>query len=217
MLKQICKITACCLLSALFLLMGYGGASAEQRAESPLRIGVAPDNPPIIFTSNGQMKGLEADLAVQLGKDLDRPIEFVKVPWDGLIGALIKGDIDIIMSGMTITEARKVRIAFSEPYLKSGLLAAMRARDKQKYTSLDSIIKAFPNIGVVRGTTGEAFVRKNIPRAGRVVHGDTQAGPVGPKTPPAPCRCSGPSANTSSLPKYLFFTCPMACLMRKGA
>jgi len=55
--------------------------------------------------------------------------------WEDEIEALLNGRIDIIMSGMSITKAREVRIAFTEPYLKSGLLAAFRAEDTKKYTT----------------------------------------------------------------------------------
>jgi len=149
--------------------MSQGSAAAEAPKVEPLRVGVTPNYPPMIFKLNEKITGLEADLAERLGRELGRPVLFVELSWDQQIPALLEGKIDIIMSGMTITEARKVRITFSEPYLKSGLLAAIRAGDSGKYTSVKTIMADFPGVGVMEGTTGEAYVRKNMSKSPRIV------------------------------------------------
>jgi len=140
-----------------------------ESAISPLRVGVTPNNPPMIFKLNGRITGMEADLAKRLGTELNRPVKFVELPWDQQIDALLDGRIDIIMSGMTITKAREVRINFTIPYLKSGLVAAVRASDESKYTTADSIIRSYAPVGVMEGTTSEAFVRKNMPKSPRIL------------------------------------------------
>jgi polar amino acid transport system substrate-binding protein len=72
------------------------------------------------------------------------------------------------MSGMSITEAREVRIMFTDPYLKNGLLIAMRAEDAKKYTSLKNIQQDHLAAGVIKDTTGDVFVQRNLPRARKV-------------------------------------------------
>ncbi|MGZ6210452.1 MAG: transporter substrate-binding domain-containing protein [Syntrophales bacterium] len=129
---------------------------------SPLLVGVTPFYPPIIFKQNQEIKGVEVDLANRLANALDRQAQFVEMDWDELIPALMEGKIDIIMSGMSITEARKVRITFTEPYLSVGLVTLMRAEDVTKYNSLNSIKRADATVGVVEGTTGEVYVRNNF-------------------------------------------------------
>jgi ABC-type amino acid transport substrate-binding protein len=135
----------------------------------PLRVGVFPFYPPMIFKQNEQFAGAEADLAVRLAKMLGRKAEFVELGWEQLIPALMEGKIDIIMSGMTITEARKARVSFAEPYLKMGLATLMRAVDSQQFNSIRSIQESFVTVGVVKGTTGEAFVRKNFLKAANII------------------------------------------------
>ena len=100
---------------------------------------------------------------------LGREAQFIELAWENLIPALMDGKIDIIMSGMSITDARKVRVPFAEPYLKIGLVTLMRAEDSSKFNSLTSIRESFSTIGVVQGTTGEAFVRRNFLKAADII------------------------------------------------
>jgi len=136
--------------------------------DQSLRVGVTPNYPPIIFVLDGRFAGVEADLAQRLGDELRRPVRFVELEWDQQIPALLAGKIDIIMSGMSITEARKVRINFTEPYLKAGLATAMRAEDAARYNSLKKIQEAPDRVGAMANTTGDAFVQRNFPSATRI-------------------------------------------------
>ena len=147
----------------------FAGCASAQMAErqKELRVGVTPDYPPVIFRQNDNIKGIEVGLARKLGEELSRPVRFVILPWKEQIPALMDGRIDIIMSGMSMTKAREVRITFTEPYLKSGLVAAFRAEDAKKYTSKDSILKGSVVVGAVKDTTGDAFVKNNFPNAVR--------------------------------------------------
>jgi ABC-type amino acid transport substrate-binding protein len=162
-------------LLALVALTFAGCATTTDSPPAPevkgdaLRVGVSPDYPPIVFKQNDRITGAEADLALRLGDALGSPVEFVELGWDQLIASLMEGKIDIIMSGMTITEARRVRINFTDPYLKSGLVALMRAEEAGEYGSLQNIRSTVSRVGVVRGTTGEAYVRANFLNAATVI------------------------------------------------
>lgn len=165
-------------IGALFLVACAGGgeprtdAATSQRqavqtpaAVAPLRVGVSTNFPPIIFRQNNRILGAEADLARALAQALNRPLEFVELTWERQIPALLGGQIDIIMSGMSITRARAVRVAFTEPYLRSGLFPMMRPEDLGRFATRQKILQTNATVGVVRGTTGDAFVQKNLPRA----------------------------------------------------
>jgi len=152
-----------------FFFCGCAAIKPKEPAPIPLRVGVAPYYPPMIFKQGDNIKGAEADLALRLAKTLGRQAQFVELSWEHLIPALMERKIDIIMSGMTITEARKARVNFTAPYLKIGLVALMRAEDISKFNSLTSIRESFSTIGVVQGTTGEVFVRNNFPKAANII------------------------------------------------
>ena len=139
-----------------------------------LRVGVSPDAPPIAFRQAGRLAGMEIDLATELAPALGRPLRFVELDWGALIPALLDGRIDVIMSGMTVTEPRQFRIAFGDPYLQSGLAALMRRRDAGRYDSPAKVLDMSARVGVVEGTTGEKFVRAHIPGASISLFGTSQ-------------------------------------------
>jgi ABC-type amino acid transport substrate-binding protein len=156
------------------VLLGLVGCAANevktgQAPVKPILVGVTPNYPPVIFKKNEQITGLEADLARRLAGELKRPIEFVEISWERQIPALLEGKIDIIMSGMTITQARQVRITFSQPYLTSGLMIAFTAENASQYTSLQNIMESVPAVGFVAGTTGEVYARDKFHDGNRMV------------------------------------------------
>jgi len=160
------------IFSIVLLSLGGCATTGVQTGQAPgnsLRVGVTPNYPPVIFKMNEQITGLEADLARRLAQELGRPAEFVEISWEKQIPTLLEGKTDIIMSGMTITQARKVRITFSQPYLTSGLMIAFAAENASKYVSLKAIMESFPDVGFVAGTTGEIYARNTFREGNRMV------------------------------------------------
>lgn len=153
------------LLSIIALL---SGCITKSVAPDPsiLRVGVSPNSQPIIFKQGGQISGIEADYAQRLGTALGRKVVFVEVPWNKQIESLEKNKTDIIMSGMTITAARGIRINFTTPYMQSGMSGLFR-RDSYDPSGLlaSTIINQNKRIGYVQDTTGELFVMQRFPRS----------------------------------------------------
>jgi len=141
----------------------------QKEPANVLRIGVSPNYPPVMFMRNGKFAGVEPDFARMLPKELNRPVRMIAYPWNQLFSALLAGEIDVIMSGVTITKPRQMRMAFTIPYLETGLMTAFRLKDVNRYTSIIRILKSNASVGVVGNTTGEAFVRQHFHYASRVV------------------------------------------------
>jgi polar amino acid transport system substrate-binding protein len=128
-----------------------------------LRVGVTSGSPPLVFRRQGQLTGLEVEMAYRLADALGRELRFLELPWEEQPTALLDGRTDIIMSGMSVTRARSVRMVFGEPYLASGLAVLMRRADTERYDSLEAVRLSTARVGVVEGTTGEIFVRNELP------------------------------------------------------
>ena len=162
-------------LALLVLLVGCASSRPEQASPPPppkpvapeLRVGVTLDSPPFAMQQGMQMVGMEIDFAMRLASDLRRPLRVMALTWAELIPALLDGRIDMIMSGMTITRLRTMRISFSEPYMESGLSVLIRASFADRYRTPAEALSASLRVGVVRGTTAETYVNENY-RSGQI-------------------------------------------------
>lgn len=148
------------------LLLALGGLSVAQTPATakPLRVGVSPVFPPMIFKQGKELAGVEADLARALGQQVGREIVFVELPWKDQIEALTEGKIDIIMSSMSITPARRSMVNFSKPYFVIGQMALVRRENKMDY-ALGFPYKLKGPVGALRATTGEFLVQRDFPKS----------------------------------------------------
>jgi polar amino acid transport system substrate-binding protein len=163
-----CRTFASQLMLAVCALW-VGTADRALAALSPgkaLRVGVAKNLPPMVFVEKGQRRGFEVDLAKGLAEHLGRPVEFVVRKEADLIPALLAGKIDIIMSGMTATRERAMRVNFTNPYLRSGQIPLVRVDNSDNIQF--SLMWDKHKVGYQRGTTGESFVQRNLRKAVKV-------------------------------------------------
>jgi polar amino acid transport system substrate-binding protein len=138
-------------------------STAQPVPGGTLRVGITPNMPPLIYRQKGQIAGLEAEFAKGLARHLGRRLEFVELAWEDQIPALLEGKTDIIMSGMSMTDLRRVRIAFSTPYAKTGQMGLIRREDIRRFRTGYYSLVEIPGIGAVRDTTGDVFIRSNLP------------------------------------------------------
>ena len=97
---------------------------------------------PMSFMSVGNnITGFEPDLIRAIAKEAQINIKLVNVEWAGLFGGLITQKFDMVISSVTVLEERKERMAFSDPYLKSGLALVIRKDQKD----IDSFADAKKN------------------------------------------------------------------------
>lgn len=154
-MNKICRI----LLSCLLLVVSQALFAKD------LRVGIAPDAPPLAFHENGQLSGIEVAAAESLGKLMARKIKFVEKPFPELIPALEAGEIDIIMSGMSITEERAKRISFTKPYMDAGQMAIIRFDDAGKFGFKGAIFRPGMKVAVEDHTTGSSFAESRLRNA----------------------------------------------------
>jgi polar amino acid transport system substrate-binding protein len=81
-----------------------------------LRVGFEAGYMPFEMTDKkGNFVGFDIDVAKEMAKAMKVKFTPVNTAWDGIIPALVTGKFDIIMSGMTITQERNLKVNFAEP------------------------------------------------------------------------------------------------------
>src|SRR5687767_13025184 len=112
-----------CLLLTLSGTAVYAEAAAKIGAEPrsfsqimtarTLRVGVYPATPYVMKGVDGKFTGAEIDVAERLAKDLGIAAQFRQYEqWEQLVPALQRGEIDIIISGFSITPERALQVYF---------------------------------------------------------------------------------------------------------
>jgi arginine/lysine/histidine/glutamine transport system substrate-binding and permease protein len=144
----------CCLLIVFVSIF----SASPTKAQKTLKVATEPAFPPFEFQGEGgELVGFDIDLMKAIGKAAGFEVQFLSLPFDGIIPALQAKTVDAAISSMTITAEREKAVDFSRPYFKAGLAIAIKA-DNQTITSLDGLKNK--NIAVQIGTTGAAQAKK---------------------------------------------------------
>jgi len=139
------------------------GSIAEIKSRGTIKIGVFSDKAPFGYVdSNGKNQGFDVVIAQRFAKDLlgdESKVEFVLVDAASRVAYLESGKVDIIMANFTVTDERKQKVDFANPYMKVSL--GIVSPDSAIITSVDQL-KGKKAI-VAKGTTAETYLTANYP------------------------------------------------------
>ncbi len=131
----------------------------------PLRVGMTLDAPPLTFRKDNVAAGLEMQFASGLASFIERPLEIVEVPRDGMAKALLDKKVDILMTGMTVDDAHSQKLATSNPYFLSGQVALVHLDDFQMYgTGTRHLTAKNARLGVVGDSSGDTLLKGLAPK-----------------------------------------------------
>ena len=104
-------------------------SSSETIKKDTIVVGTNPTYKPFEFTTddNKGYDGFDMDLIKAVAKHMNKQVEIKNIAFDALIPALKTKDIDIISSGMTITQPRSEAVTFSMPYAQSAQAIVFKA------------------------------------------------------------------------------------------
>lgn len=129
-----------------------------------LRIGTSADYPPFSYVGNqDQLVGLDISLGTEFGQSIGCEVIFEKFAWPDLMPRLLRGDFDLVLSGINITDARKKVALFSSPYVVSGAIPV--ARNGLNVTSPEQINAPKIKLTVNKGGYLETVARRCFPMA----------------------------------------------------
>jgi polar amino acid transport system substrate-binding protein len=134
-------------------------------ADDELRVGTSGAQPPFSLVSkSGDLIGFDIDLANLIADAMGVEVTFVQKPFGQLLDALEEGEVDIIMSGMTMTPARNLRVAFVGPYMVSGKSILTTSTALAKIDEAEDIDQSQVKMAALKGSTSEDFVKTVWPR-----------------------------------------------------
>jgi polar amino acid transport system substrate-binding protein len=87
-----------------------------------MRIGVDASNPPFAVATTDDLFGFEIDLGYALGEEMDIPVRFVNMGYDGLYDSIRADQVDLVISTLTMDPLRTNDVRYTQPYFDAGLV-----------------------------------------------------------------------------------------------
>jgi polar amino acid transport system substrate-binding protein len=135
-----------------------------QRGE--LRVGFEAGYLPFeMADKNGNFVGFDIDMAKVMADAMGVKFVPVNTAWDGIIPALVTKKFDIIISGMTVTQQRNLKINFADPYIIVGQTILLNKKHEGVVKSYKDLNDPKYVITSKLGTTGEQAIKRLIPKA----------------------------------------------------
>lgn len=147
------------LLLCLFSLLAPDPGVRAQQPAKKILVGLHEKPPYAIQQADGQWDGLAVNLWEEIAERLALPYEFRVLPFDQLVPALERGEIDVAVGELAVDPQIEQKIDFSQPFLPSSLGVAVSTRHWEP--DWIGIMKDFFNWGLVKillGITAALFL-----------------------------------------------------------
>jgi len=181
MIKNILKVTL-----AIALAIGISacnGAAVPVKQETKMQsivkkgelvLGTSGNMTPMTRAiDNGKYAvGFDIDLAKSIAETMGVKLVIKVIPLDKLVDAVNDGEVDMVISNMTITPTRNTKVAFVGPYLVSGKCLVTKIPDLAS-ASKEQLNESKRKIAVTKGSTSQEFVKIGMPNV-QAVAVDTQ-------------------------------------------
>jgi ABC-type amino acid transport substrate-binding protein len=124
-----------------------------------MTVGTSAAYAPFEYIADGKIIGYDVDLANAVAKRMNVEIKWQEIDFKGIVAALKSDRVDALFTGLTKTKQREEQIDFSDAYYDAGIGAAKHV----------GVAIAEPNdlngkiVGVQIGTSGQVFIRENVP------------------------------------------------------
>lgn len=143
------------ILVLLVATLASGCIGGGDNDDNVLVVGTDATYPPMEYINDqGAFEGFDIDFARALAEAMGMDVKFINSDWAGIIPSLNAGKFDIIISSMTITEARMESVNFSDPYFYAGQVIIVGIENTDIGGEDDLVGK---KVGVQLGTTGDTY------------------------------------------------------------
>lgn len=135
-------------------------ADVQKTNNKIIRVGSSGTYYPFTFMEGNEVQGFEVDIWNEIGKRLNYKIDYKTASFSGLFGMLDSDKIDVIANQITITDERKEKYYFSDPYVESGAQIIVK-EGNSLIKSIDDL--SGKSVGVDLGSNYEKLLKeKNV-------------------------------------------------------
>lgn len=144
------------ILMVMTLCMVFLMACGKKSDDKVYYIGLSADFAPFEYREGDKVVGFDPELAELISKETGLKFEIKDMAFNGLLAALQSKKIDVILSGMSVTEERKKAVNFTKPYFDIAQVIIVREGNTEIKEQKDLLGKG---IGVQMGTTSDTLAQ----------------------------------------------------------
>ena len=123
-------------------------------------VGTNAEFPPFELTDdNNNIIGFDIDVVKAVGRAAGLDVRMHNQDFDTLVEGLESGKLHAVISGMTITEARRLKVDFSDPYYDAAQVIVIRD-NAPAFTAIEEL--KGKRVGAQLGTTGALMVEEAL-------------------------------------------------------
>jgi polar amino acid transport system substrate-binding protein len=130
-----------------------------------LVLGTSGNMPSMSETRDGKLVGFDIDLARLMASGMGVKLKIETMAFDELLPALEKGDVDVVISNVTINPERNMRVAFVGPYMTSGKCIITKKDALARAEEATDLNTSSTRLAALEGSTSAAFAKALLPKA----------------------------------------------------
>ena len=154
-------------LAVVFPINSMAGDALQRVVDfKVLKVGMSGNQPPMNMTSReGAMMGFDVDLAKALAAAMRVKLEIKTMPFGELLTSLENDEIDMVISGMSITPARTEMVSFVGPYMMSGKSILTKNSTLASLKQKEDFNRKDLKLAALQNSTSATFVKTIAPDA----------------------------------------------------
>ncbi len=160
------------ILLALVMVLSLAACGSTSSESKTLVMATSADYPPYEFIilndkNEQQYVGIDISVSEKIAADMGKELQVVNMDFDSLMAGLQKGDADMVLAAIEVTDERLEAADFSDPYYTDlPPMILVKADKAGEYTSIESF--SGKSVGAQTGTTKADLVTSDMPGANLV-------------------------------------------------
>ncbi|HAJ33682.1 MAG TPA: ABC transporter substrate-binding protein [Candidatus Atribacteria bacterium] len=149
---------------SLLIVLCTGSISLLAAEKKAYINGIDADYPPFAYIDEkGNPAGFDVECLNWIAQEMGFEVKHQPTAWDGIVSSLLAKKIDMVYSGMSITEERKTKVDFTIPYWEIN--QALCVREDSDLNVIAALCGEY-TVGSQRGCTAAEWIEENLVETG---------------------------------------------------
>ncbi len=152
------------IFSLLIVVMVFGSQGLWATEKKVYINGIDADYPPFAYIDEkGNPAGFDVECLDWIAQEMGFEVKHQPTAWDGIVSSLLAGKIDLVYSGMSITEERKKKVDFTIAYWEINQALCVR---EDSDLNIIAALSGNYTVGSQRGCTAAMWIEDHLVKPG---------------------------------------------------